>query len=177
MAIPFAAGAITQSLLNNSKQPNIIHNNFYIPLLEDQANLYMSTSEYKGKIEESSKAVFLYIDRKGYYQPKFLINKRTGEKVKITYKQACVLIEKEKIFKAKKHKIILMTKGIGGLPKSCTVDEEINILQKIRNIVAAILCPCCMICIGIPCCDDTVDLQNTRGEIEVDQVYFNILKI
>ncbi|KKL12801.1 hypothetical protein LCGC14_2532110, partial [marine sediment metagenome] len=40
MAIPFLAGAATQSLLTPDRHPNIIHNHIYLPLSKDQADLY-----------------------------------------------------------------------------------------------------------------------------------------
>ncbi len=175
MAIPFLAGAATQSLLNDSKQPTIIHNNFYIPLLEDQANLYMTTAEYKTNLEERCKRVFLYIDRSHNYQAKILVHNSTGEKRKITFDQAWQLIEHDKKLKKRSDKVILMTKGIGGLPKASKESFQASCCSTVALTVICL--PFAVCCCREIFCSDEVNMANGSCKITVYQNHFNVLKI
>lgn len=174
MAAPFLAGAMTAHLLTEDKKPNIIHNT-YVPLSEEQADLYMTTQEYVNQLDTNCKSIFLYIDRNSYYQPRPLVHRSTGERRKITIEQAYVLIEDEKTTRQKSDKTSLMTRGIGGLEKG-TIPREEDLCNRIGTYILCFPCrPCSII---NDCISDAPELENGRdGEAKVDQYHFNLIKV
>ncbi len=144
MAIPFLAGAATMSLLDDRKQPNIINNtNIYIPLSEEQADLYLTTTEYKNYAYGISLRIYYYYDRNNNLKPRIMEHRASGRKKWITFAQAKKLREKNEALLKTSDKVILMTKGIGGLPPAEKPLKEYSFLNSF-NIT---FCLCCFPCI------------------------------
>ncbi len=181
MAIPFLAGYGASQLLEDERRPLVVTNNIYIPLTNEQADLYMSTLEFTEKLDTACKSIFLYIDRNNSYKPKALKHISTGRIAHITYQQAQQLINAEKKLKRASWKTILMTKGINGLPEP-QIARQINLCTAIIKWIAlTILCSCCLPCIiKQQCCNNNnrVDLQDGASYYAlVDQYRFNLLQI
>ncbi len=169
MAIPFIAGAATMSLLDGDNKPTTIINNIYIPLSEIQADLYMTTREFNDRLEINSKAQFMYKNRYGHNKTKPLVI-GTSDKIQITYEQAKVLIENEKRSKKKFYKTILMTKGIGSLPRDVIDKEE----SRCSRISFYILCFPCLPCWIKGACSD---LPSGVSLAYIARDQWNLLKI
>ncbi len=138
----FAAGAVTAHLLTSDNRPNIV-NNHYVPLTAEQAELYQTTDEYLTNLDRRVKAIFLYIDRHSYDQPKPLMLEGTRRAKKITLSQAYQLVEDQKRIKKTKEKTILMTKGIGGIPVQKKMPRERDLCTRITETVffSLVCCP------------------------------------
>ncbi|NGX56356.1 MAG: hypothetical protein K1060chlam5_00594 [Candidatus Anoxychlamydiales bacterium] len=168
MAAPFlvgaVAGAATTRLLDDHKQPTIIHNVINIPLTEDQANLYMTTDEYQQYLNEKCRSLFLYIDKHEDPHPKLLEVINTAQKILVTFAEAQKLIEREKIFHKNSDKIILMTKGINALPKG-KMESETCIEIRVAEYFCCFFCIPCMI--ANDCSDEPKLLNGQRAVIKI----------
>ncbi len=135
----------------------------------------MTTAEYKTNLEERCKRLFLYVDRSYDYQAKILVHNSTGEKRKITFDQAWQLIEHEKKVKKRSDKVILMTKGIGGLPKASRQSLQFCCPTVVIIAICLPFAACC--CREKFCSDEVFMEKNGSCKITVNQNYFNVLKI
>ncbi|NGX52797.1 MAG: hypothetical protein KR126chlam5_01102 [Candidatus Anoxychlamydiales bacterium] len=186
MAIPFLAGAATASLLNEDKTPTIIHNT-YVPLTEKQADLYMGTQEYQDNLISRTRRVFFYIDKNQMLQPKVLEHRTSGKRKWITIAQAHKLRKnEEERIKKPKDKVILMTKGIGGLPPEGTLFREFSLTDTFcYNFVCF---PICFPCIFNDCYKRSkITVPILRGSndcgsksylpatVKCDQLHFNLV--
>jgi len=144
MVIPYAAGTDTMALLNEQKQPNVINNNkVYVPLDEKQADLYMGTEEYTDELDLRASASFVYFDSNKKICPISFTDVSTGEIHKITLADAEKLIDNNQKATKKQDKVILMTKGIGGLPEPMFK----GVASKTHLIATSIVWfPCCFPC-------------------------------
>jgi len=132
----------TIPLLNEDKQPTIIHNHYYPPLNAEQADIYMGTKEYLDSLDERVTAIFCFLNKKNRYQPMVLEDKHSGERRSITFAQAKKLIDLEKTLKKPRDKEILMTKGIGALPKGVLYKEYSSKSNLMNYICFLCLFPC-----------------------------------
>ncbi len=130
--------------------------NYYVPLTEEQADLYMKTKKYTDYLFLKARNDYYYLALNGEIKP--AIKPGTGQFM--TPALAKDLFEKRKITEMEKDKVTLMTEGIGGLPKAPLLWKQVK-TDICCTIITAIFC-CCF-----PCCwvDDCSNIKREHAGI------------
>lgn len=154
MSLAFGIGAhgpiigISTPLLDEKKEPTRIINNIYVPLTEEQADLYMQRSVYKEYLEQKIKTIYFYRDKNKHLQPMFYKDIKTRKIERFTHP---VISKRRKVREAtmrEEDKTILLTEGIGGLKEAEGIWEEESDAMKtcgtVGIFVLAVIIPCLM---------------------------------